>query len=204
MGAPEKGIARAVACVVVFTLAGCSSLATSKPDLDGPEAEAAVEAAACGALSGEGAHTVDGGLPALRLPCLGNGPDVTLSSLTGRPTLVNLWASWCAPCREEMPLLQQAFAEHGQDIRFLGVVTRDEPAVAADVAAATGVTYPSVVDVDGTLLTQLGVPGLPVTLAVDPAGRIVGRQIGQMTSAELASLVQLLKDSRAAGAGPSG
>ncbi|GAA3164447.1 hypothetical protein GCM10010531_15880 [Blastococcus jejuensis] len=51
--------------MVVFTLAGCSSSATSQPDLDGPAAEAAVEAAACGAPSGEGAHTVDGGLPAL-------------------------------------------------------------------------------------------------------------------------------------------
>lgn len=48
MGAPAEGIAVAVACVVVFTLAGCSSSATSQPDLDGPAAEAAVEAAACG------------------------------------------------------------------------------------------------------------------------------------------------------------
>ena len=184
--------AAALACAGVLVAGGCSTDDSGGPSTTATAGDSA-PAVACEALGEPQAGPGDDGLPALRLPCLGDGPDVTLNALTGRPTLINLWASWCAPCREEMPLLQQAFEDYGREVRFLGVVTRDEPAVAADFAAAIGVGYPHAVDADGALLNSLSVPGLPVTLAVDSAGRIVRTQIGQMTSAELSSLLTELR-----------
>jgi cytochrome c biogenesis protein CcmG/thiol:disulfide interchange protein DsbE len=131
-------------------------------------------------------------LPRLTLPCLGPGPAVPLDHLTGRPTLVNLWATWCGPCREEMPLLQDAFAGYGRQIRFLGVDTQDDPGAAAAFAENLGVGYPHVVDPDGRLLTALGVRGLPVTLAVDGHGQIVARSVGQLSADELQALMERL------------
>ena len=131
-------------------------------------------------------------LPRLTLACLGRGPDVSLDHLTGRPTLVNLWATWCGPCREEMPLLQDAHVRHGDQIRFLGVDTQDAPAAAASFVQDLGVGYPHVVDPDGHLLTALGVRGLPVTLAVDAQGQIVDRSVGQLDADELQTLIDRL------------
>lgn len=185
----------AVAGTIVVALGGCGSAAaerTSPPA--GPTGDAS-PVASCEATRTEGADAEAGGLPPLDLPCLGDGPDVSLKALTGRPTLINLWASWCGPCREEMPMLQQAFEAHGQTVRFLGVATRDDPAVAAEFVSATGVTYPHAVDRAGALLDELGLPGLPVTLALDPAGQVITTQIGQMTSAELSTLIKQLEES---------
>ena len=192
----------ALACAGVLTAGGCSA------DDSGGRSATATDSAVAPAVACEPpgepqASPGDDGLPPLRLPCLGDGPDVALNSLAGRPTLINLWASWCAPCREEMPLLQQSFEDDGGAVRFLGVVTRDTAAAAADFAAAIGVGYPHAVDADGALLNSLGVPGLPVTLAVDSAGRIVRMQIGQMTSAELSSLLTELRNT-STDTGPGG
>lgn len=133
-----------------------------------------------------------GDLPDLELPCLGGGSAVELRELTGRPTIMNLWASWCGPCREEMPMLQEAFEDHGDTVRFLGVDTRDTAAAALSFLSDSGVGYPQVADVDAALLEDLGVPGLPITLAVDSAGRIVTTQIGQMTPEILQDVLQQL------------
>ena len=131
-------------------------------------------------------------LPPLAFPCLGPGPDVSLDRLTGRPTLVNLWATWCLPCREEMPLLQEAYARHGEDLRFLGIDTQDDPEAAAAFLSDLGIGYPHAVDSDAELLRELGVRGLPVTLAVDEEGRVVDRRVGQLTPEQLQALIDTL------------
>ena len=106
--------------------------------------------------------------------------------------MVNLWATWCGPCREEMPLLQDAFARHGEQMRFLGVDVQDDPAGAAAFVDDLGVGYSHVVDPDGRLLAALGVRGLPVTLAVDADGQVVARSVGQLDAAELQALIDQL------------
>jgi len=128
-------------------------------------------------------------LPALYLPCLVPGPAVDLSALGGRPVLVNLWATWCGPCRDEMPLLQAAYTRHGDDVQFLGVNTQDTTEAAAAFLPDVGVTYPQVVDLDGKLLDHLRIPGLPVTVLLHPDGSIAARHIGGLTSDTLENLL---------------
>ncbi|RBY97534.1 TlpA family protein disulfide reductase [Blastococcus sp. TF02-8] len=201
LGHSLKAGRRLPAVLVLITVAStsCGSNGRSSPEGSQATAEATPEVGPCQPLASEGAAPDEGGLPALLLPCLGEGPDVDLSRLTGPPTLVNLWASWCGPCREEMPLIENASKEYGDEIRFLGVVTRDDPAVAADFASAIGAAYPHAVDAEGTLLDSVGVPGLPVTLGIDPTGRVVARQVGQMDESELSSLIAELQRSVAGG-----
>ena len=79
------------------------------------------------------------------------------------------------------------------------MATRDDPTVAADFVSSIRVTYPHAVDVDGALLDSLGIPGLPVTLGVDPAGRVIARQVGQMDETELSSLLAELQRSATGG-----
>ena len=152
----------------------------------------AATAPRCEELPDEVVTASDDALPALTLACLGPGPDVSLDRLTGRPTLLNLWATWCLPCREEMPLLQEAFVRYGQDVRFLGVDTQDSPEGAASLVSDLGIGYPQVLDPDGELLSALGVRGLPVTLAIDESGRIVARSVGELDAQELQQLVETL------------
>ncbi|WP_254781900.1 TlpA disulfide reductase family protein [Modestobacter sp. DSM 44400] len=138
-------------------------------------------------------------LSALTLPCLGPGPDVSLDRLAGRPTLLNLWATWCGPCREEMPLLQEAHARSGEQVRFLGVDVQDDPEAARWFLDEHGIGYPHLVDREGELLRGLGMHGLPVTLALDGDGRVVDRAVGQLTPEELQRLIDDLLSSDQSG-----
>lgn len=130
-------------------------------------------------------------LPSVDLPCLNEDKAVDASRLAG-PALVNLWASWCGPCRKEMPVLAEA-ARRTPDVRFVGINTQDRPEAAADFLAQTGVTYPQLVDIDGLVLADTRVPGLPVTLALDADGRVVERVIGEISEAELSTLLASLR-----------
>ncbi|SDY85553.1 Thiol-disulfide isomerase or thioredoxin [Modestobacter sp. DSM 44400] len=102
---------------------------------------------------------------------------------------MNLWATWCGPCREEMPLLQDAYVQYGEQVRFLGVDTQDDPEAAGSFLADLDIGYPHVVDPSGQLLRELGVRGLPVTLVLDQTGRVKARSIGQLTADELQQLL---------------
>ena len=133
-------------------------------------------------------------LPALTLPCLTPGPDIDLTALTGRATLVNLWATWCRPCRDEMPLLQENYERYGDHVAFLGVDTQDDSAAAGRFLTKVGVTYPQVVDVEGELLRDLRIPGLPVTVLLDEEGDIVGRHIGELSQKSLDDLLANLPE----------
>lgn len=121
------------------------------------------------------------GLPELRLPCLGSDRDVDLAVLGG-PLVLNVWAQSCAPCREEMPLLQRLHTSGGP-VTVLGIDFQDvQPEMALDLAEATGVTYPSVADVDGATKAALRVTNLPMTFFVNSDGRITHTELGAFAS----------------------
>ena len=125
-------------------------------------------------------------LPRVILACLGPGPAVDTAELAGRPVVLNFWASWCDPCREEMPMLGELDEEVGDRVRFLGVNTKDDPAAAADFLDETGVRFEQLYDPDGELLRQLRtVQGLPVTLVLDADGAVSLEQIGQIDETTL-------------------
>ncbi|MCZ2818003.1 TlpA family protein disulfide reductase [Modestobacter sp. VKM Ac-2984] len=175
-------------------LAGCATTepsATTSRTEPAPAGEAP-PAPACEHLPEEIVPAGVDALPPLTLPCLGPGPDVALDRLTGRPTLVNLWATWCAPCREEMPMLQDAHARHDEQVRFLGVDVQDDPDAARWFLDEHDIDYPHAVDAGGELLRELGMRGLPVTLALDPDGRVIDRVVGQLTSEDLQRLIDAL------------
>ncbi|MBJ7453002.1 MAG: TlpA family protein disulfide reductase [Blastococcus sp.] len=184
----------AAALVAVLALSGCgTSSAPSAADAEPTAVAVPGDVAGCDSFAADGPEVPNGDtLPALSLPCLVPGEDVALDDLGDRPVLVNLWASWCAPCRDEMPLLQDAYERDGDRVGFLGVDTEDTPSAAASLLADLDVTYAHVVDRDKELLTELAAPGLPVTLAVAADGRILDRQIGQASAERLDELVSLL------------
>ncbi|WP_231851788.1 TlpA family protein disulfide reductase [Modestobacter italicus] len=178
--------------MTVLALSGCGA-APSADDAEPTAAAVPGDVATCEPFAADGQRVRTGDtLPVLTLPCLVPGEDVALDDLGDRPVLVNLWASWCAPCREEMPLLQKAYERDGDRIGLLGVNTEDTPSAAAAVLADLDVTYAHVVDRDKELLTDLAAPGLPVTLAVAADGRILDRQIGQASAERFDEMVSLL------------
>jgi cytochrome c biogenesis protein CcmG, thiol:disulfide interchange protein DsbE len=131
-------------------------------------------------------------LPAVTLPCLGAGPAVHLADLRGEPTVVNVWASWCGPCRDELPILAQGFADSGGTVRFLGIDWQDTASAGRAMAQDFQIPYPSVRDSisPDPLRTDLHVTGAPVTFFLRSDGTIAYRQIGGVTSVEqLKSLI---------------
>lgn len=119
-------------------------------------------------------------LPSHPLDCLGAGPARPVNAGDGRPTVVNLWASWCAPCVREMPLLQRTADRAGDGVRFVGIDVQDEEASAAGLLAATGVRYDQYADPAGDVRSAVRAVGLPVTLVFDAQGREVARRLGEV------------------------
>ncbi|MBW3648454.1 MAG: TlpA family protein disulfide reductase [Actinobacteria bacterium] len=129
-------------------------------------------------------------LPDLVLPCLGGGEEVDLRSAPpGRPTLVNVWATWCPPCVEEVPDLA-AFAEKAGDrVGLVGVLTQDPARNGLEFARQYDMHWPSVVDDSGEVFRAFR-PGPPVTLFLDAQGRVVHKRSGKFTDvAEIEALV---------------
>lgn len=153
---------------------GPAQIEVDTPALRAAKEEAGVEPCVPGT-----AEPTPDGLPEVTLPCLGGGEPVDLSSLEG-PLLVNLWANWCAPCREEMPALQQFHETYGDQVAVLGVdYNETDPAGALDLVTTTGVTYPLVADVEQVLRTErpfAPLRGLPMTVLVDADGEVVYAQ----------------------------
>ena len=120
------------------------------------------------------AESVAGGLPDVTLDCLGAGDAVRLASLTGQPTVLNIWAQWCGPCRKELPLIERAHDEFGDQLRVVGInYEESDDQAALDLLADSGVTYPQVADPHGSIRGSLGLQGLPMTVFVDADGAVV-------------------------------
>lgn len=134
-------------------------------------------------------------LPAVALQALDGAP-VTLAALaSGKPMVVNLWASWCPPCRREMPVLaaaQQARA----DIVFVYANQREDAPAASAFLDRSGVTLRNVLlDSDAALGKAAGSSALPTTLFYDAQGRLVDTHLGELSDASLASKLQKIAPS---------
>ncbi len=147
-----------------------------------------VVGAACS--NGEGSDAGDGSLlPAdpYELPAFDIATyERLLDELRGTPVLVNIWASWCGPCRDEGPLLASAHAEFGDRVQFLGVDILDERGSAREFMREYDWTYPSVFDGPGAIRDGLGILGQPATLFYDASGELVKTWSGPLTEEALA------------------
>lgn len=167
---------RATALVAVLALAAaCSTQPDAQPTVDVDTPALRAQKAAAGiedCPTATNRPPADAALPDLTLPCLGGGRDVDLSTVKG-PMVITLWAQWCAPCREELPLYQRLHEEGAGKVAVLGIDYLDpQPAGALALAETSGVTFPSLADPDGLLRRQWRVRGLPGVVFVDAEGRV--------------------------------
>ncbi|MFV0452629.1 MAG: TlpA family protein disulfide reductase [Propioniciclava sp.] len=135
------------------------------------------------------ADAIPGGLPAVVLGCLGSDRQVNLAGLRGKPMVVNVWAQWCGPCREETPALGRFAAAVHEEVLVLGVDYSDpDPRAALTFAAQGGATYASVTDPYRQIAGPLKVTGIPTTLFVNADGVIVFTSVGAVDDETLAAL----------------
>jgi cytochrome c biogenesis protein CcmG/thiol:disulfide interchange protein DsbE len=123
--------------------------------------------------------------PAFRLVSL-DGATVDLASLRGGAVVLNFWASWCIPCRDEAPLLRAAQERYAADkVLFIGVVYQDTAASAQAFVDRYGILYPSLLDPDGRTALDYGVFGIPETYFIAADGTIRAKQIGAVDATSL-------------------
>ncbi|NNC81370.1 MAG: TlpA family protein disulfide reductase [Acidimicrobiales bacterium] len=108
----------------------------------------------------------------------------------GRPVLVNIWASWCAPCRTEMPLLQSAADTYAGQVVILGVASNDDPDEAKAFLGELGLSYPNVFDTTGEIRVALGLTAYPTTYVFGADGTIRARVNGGISEQRLAGLIE--------------
>jgi cytochrome c biogenesis protein CcmG/thiol:disulfide interchange protein DsbE len=135
--------------------------------------------------------------PSLTLPRLGGGGSGSLSDYRGEVVVLNYWASWCDPCREESPLLQRwhrRIASRGGTV--LGVDTLDVLSDAQAFIRETGLTYPMLRDRDGGTQSKFGVVGYPETIVLDRRGRIAALRRGPVDDEFLTQTVSPLLEER--------
>jgi thiol-disulfide isomerase/thioredoxin len=132
--------------------------------------------------------------PAFSGPLLGGSGEFDLAQAKGDVVVLNVWASWCPPCRSEAPALQAVSAElTDQDVQFVGVNVKDNETDARAFEQEFGLTYPSIVDTTGALLLAfrdtLPPSAIPSTLVIDRKGRLAARVLDEVTEMSLRDLV---------------
>jgi cytochrome c biogenesis protein CcmG/thiol:disulfide interchange protein DsbE len=111
--------------------------------------------------------------PAESLPRLEGGGDESLAAYRGRWVLVNFWASWCVPCREEAPALERFQRRHGEgNFTVVGIDSRDLSGDGRDFVQQYGLSYPQLRDGDGDAAHAFGTTGVPENFLIDPRGKV--------------------------------
>lgn len=125
---------------------------------------------------------------------------VALTDLRGRPIVLNFWASWCVPCRDEAPLLERSWrAARREGVLFVGLNQQDISEDARTFMREFGVSYLNVRDPSDATAREWGVTGLPETFFLTPDGNIVGHVIGVLSPEQMRRGIQAAKTGRALG-----
>jgi cytochrome c biogenesis protein CcmG/thiol:disulfide interchange protein DsbE len=127
--------------------------------------------------------------PPFHLMPAGGGAPVTLDALRGQPVVLNFWATWCVPCMDEHPVLQEGARRYAGRVRFLGALYADEEAGAVAYLREHGSAYPSLVDEGGRTAIAYGVYGVPETFFIGPDGTIVDKYVGPLSAPKLDELI---------------
>ena len=138
--------------------------------------------------------------PQFAMQLLGGG-EFRLSDHEGRPLVINFWASWCPPCRQESPAFERQWRRYRDTgIQFVGVDIQDDVSDAEAYVREFGLTFPNGLDPDGKITIDYGVIGLPVTFFVGSSGIVEGRWVGAIPEEKLEEWVNTL----VAASAPSG
>lgn len=127
-----------------------------------------------------------------------NGQSVSLSSFRGKPVLLNFWATWCPPCRKEMPELQEFHRRYGDQVVLVGVNWGEGTSTVKRFLDQLGVSYPNLIDERGTAFVLYRLTGIPESYFIDPEGYLRGAWIGPLTAEEIVkgfTRLGLLKES---------
>ena len=170
---------------------------------------------ACGSkepAAGSGFVAGDGSLVVIDESQREPAPDITGTTLDGKPfslaalrgkiVILNIWASWCAPCRAEAPVLEKTWlAEQGDGVQFIGLDTRDSDTSALAFIKRFGITYPNVIDRDGALQLQfsgtLPPEAIPSTLVIDAKGKVTARALGKVSESTLLGMIDAARETSA-------
>ncbi len=183
----------ALTAVALLALTGCSSGSSS-------------EATGTSFVAGDGSIVILDPAERVAAPNLIgatlDGQQLSSAGLAGDVLVVNVWASWCAPCRSEAPSLERLSKEFAdQGVSFIGLNTRDSDTSARSFVERFGITYPNVIDRDGVL--QLGfrdsLPprAIPSTLVIDRSGRVAARVLGAVSESSLRGVIEAVADEKA-------
>jgi len=174
---PKSRIALAVVVATALAAAGCGSSTGGERGGEHPDYEKALAGspAPLAALHEQANRLLGGGQGAY---------EARLAKLRGYPAVVNVWASWCGPCRFEFPLFQRAAAAYGKRVAFLGIDKQDSDDAARTFLAEAPVPYPSYTDPDGGIAASVGADlGLPDTAFYDRRGELVHLKQGPHSDA---------------------
>lgn len=125
-------------------------------------------------------------LPGAPLPSTSAEQILALLEDSNQPVVLNVWASWCIPCRSEAPLLERAYTEFGNKVRFVGVNVADTQAGAQDFVAEFGLSFENLFDAPRSVPAALGGSGVPLTFFFAPGGDLVHYQPGVIDERMLA------------------
>jgi peroxiredoxin len=124
-----------------------------------------------------------------------DGDEVTLSELRGAPVVVSFWATWCPSCVQELPELQAAYQEHGDETHILTVSVDNDRSDIESFSKEKNLDFPILFDEDGAVSGSYSVRGIPVTVFVDSEGVMVKRHIGSLTEDKFAEYLGEIRQS---------
>jgi thiol-disulfide isomerase/thioredoxin len=123
-------------------------------------------------------------LPDVEVESLDDDSTISLTDIEG-PAVVNLWATWCAPCRREIPDFEAVHVQRGGDVTFVGINIGESDDRAAEFIDDVGATYSQYLDPTGEVVTELRTTSMPVTFVIDANGVVTTKHLGPMDQGDL-------------------
>lgn len=120
---------------------------------------------------------------------------LSLSDFKGKSVVLNFWASWCAPCKDELPLLESTWKRmraQGKDVVFLGIDYQESSSTATSFLQQNSISYPTVLDANGSVALKYGITSLPDTIFIDHNGTVISKVSREITAQALSSNLQLI------------